>query len=297
MHNTSKQPKIIVVGSSSVDLVLNTKTHPEPGQTVLAYKSEYFFGGKGANQAVGTARLGADVTFIGCVGKDSKGQQILDNLKKEGVNISHVVETTEAATGSAYVSASEGKNAIVVVPAANHLLKPSDVEAAEKKFESADLVLIQLEVPMEVVEATVKLAQKHNLKLGIYAAPGQILPLETLKYASFIVAKSVDLPVIFANCKEKNLIKAFANVLFVRDDSNSTTFFNGSEMRYLRNDHDEILHKMGMGDAFTSGFALAFCEGKSTEDCVKFGNNVSLKVAINRGSQAGLPFLKDLQAH
>jgi len=294
MSDFPVNPKIIVVGSSSVDLVLNTKTHPEPGQTVLAYKTEHFFGGKGANQAVGTARLGAKVCFIGCLGKDRNGQEILDNLRNEGVDVRYVVQTDQAATGSAYVSASEGKNSIIVVPAANYLLTPEDVEAAEKEFETADLVLVQLEVPMEVVEASTKLALKHGVKLGIYAAPGLKLSEAVLDSASFIVAKSADLPVIFEDRPHSNLTKAFANVLFVRDDSNSTTFYNGSEMRYLRNDHDEILHKMGMGDAFTSGFALAFCQGKSTEECVRFGNNVSHKVAINRGSQAGLPFLKDL---
>ena len=103
MNITSEQPKIIVIGSSSIDLVLNTTNPPQPNETVMAEKSESFFGGKGANQAVATSRLGASVYFIGAVGMDPFGQQILRNLVDEGVNVGYVVETEEAATGTAYV--------------------------------------------------------------------------------------------------------------------------------------------------------------------------------------------------
>ena len=290
----TEKPKIIVVGSSSIDLVLNTEKCPLPNETVMAYKSENFFGGKGANQSVGTARLGASVYFVGCVGMDPLGQQIIRNLVNEGVNVGFVVETEEAQTGTAYVTASEGKNAIVVVPAANYLLNPSHVDAAERYFDTADLILIQLEIPMEVVEHTVALAKKHHKKVGIYAAPAAKLSQEVVDYASFIVAKSSELSVVFGDdSREKVLIK-YPNKLFIRDDDNSTTYYNGSELRYYRNDHDEVSHKMGMGDAFTSGFAIALCHGNAIDECVKFGNDVSLKVAKNRGSQRGLPYLKDV---
>lgn len=288
-------PKILVIGSTSVDLVLNTQKHPAPHETVMADKAEYFFGGKGANQAVGTSRLGAKVKLIGMVGKDRKGAEILYHLEREGVSTTHVVKTEEAATGSAYVTAAEGKNAIVIVPAANHYLKPEHVVAAEEEFKEADLILIQLEIPMDVVEETIKLAKKYDVKVGIYAAPAAPLSPEIINYASFIVAKSSELPTVFQATADQLLTKTYPNKLFVRDDTNSTTYYNGSEMKYFRNDHDELLHKMGMGDAFTSGFAMAFCRGLSTEDCVKYGNQVSLKVAINRGSQAGLPYAKDLE--
>ena len=155
MKISSEQPKIIVVGSSSVDLVLNTTKFPQANETVIAEKSESFFGGKGANQAVGTSRLGSSVYFIGCVGMDPLGQQIMRNLVDEGVNVGFVTESEEAATGTAYVTCSEGKNAIVVVPAANYCLKIEDVENAEKFFQIADLVLLQLEISMEVVDYTV----------------------------------------------------------------------------------------------------------------------------------------------
>lgn len=294
MNITSEQPKIIVVGSSSIDLVLDTEHLPNPNETVMAVQSESFFGGKGANQAVGTARLGASTYFIGCVGMDPKGQQILRNLVDEGVNVGFVSEDEDIATGTAYVTSSHGVNSIVVVPAANYCMTVSHIAEAEKIFATVDLVLLQLEIPMEVVEFTVDLALKNNNKIGIYASPAKKLSAKIIENASFIVAKSNELSIVFGDEQREEILRKYPNKLFVRDDSNSTTYFNGSVMKYYRNDHDSLLHKIGIGDAFTSGFAVAFCHGNSVDECVKFGNDVSLKVAKKRGSQSGLPYLKDV---
>ncbi|MDQ0476994.1 MULTISPECIES: ribokinase [Chryseobacterium] len=294
MNITSEQPKIIVIGSSSIDLVLNTAHTPQPNETVMAEKSESFFGGKGANQAVATSRLGASVYFIGAVGMDPFGQQIFRNLVDEGVNVSYVVEIEDAPTGTAYVVAAKGINSIVVVPASNYYLQPKHVEEAEKLFATADLVLIQLEIPMDVVEYTAQLVKKNDKKLGIYASPAKPLSSEVIDTASFIVAKSNELSIIFGDEPREQILRRYPNKLFVRDDTNSTTYFNGTEMKYYRNDHDSVSHKMGMGDAFTAGFAVALCHRNNIDDCVKFGNDVSLKVTKNRGSQSGLPYLKDI---
>ena len=294
MNITSEQPKIIVIGSSSIDLVLNTANLPQPNETVMAEKSESFFGGKGANQAVATSRLGASVYFIGAVGMDPFGQQILRNLVDEGVNIGYVIETQEADTGTAYVVAAKGVNSIVVVPASNYCLKPQNVADAEKFFTTADLVLVQLEIPMDVIEYTAQLVKKNGNKMGIYASPAKKLSQDVIDNASFIVAKSNELSIIFGDEPREQILRKYPNKLFVRDDTNSTTYFNGAEMKYYRNDHDSVLHKMGMGDAFTAGFAVALCHQNTIDNCVKFGNDVSLKVTKNRGSQSGLPYLKDI---
>lgn len=294
MNITSEQPKIIVIGSSSIDLVLNTANLPQPNETVMAEKSESFFGGKGANQAVATSRLGASVNFIGAVGMDPFGQQILRNLVDEGVNIGYVIETQEADTGTAYVVAAKGVNSIVVVPASNYCLKPQNVADAEKFFTTADLVLVQLEIPMDVVEYTAQLVKKNGNKMGIYASPAKKLSQDVIDNAAFIVAKSNELSIIFGDEPREQILRKYPNKLFVRDDTNSTTYFNGAEMKYYRNDHDSVLHKMGMGDAFTAGFAVALCHQNTIDNCVKFGNDVSLKVTKNRGSQSGLPYLKDI---
>jgi len=146
---------------------------------------------------------------------------------------------------------------------------------------------------MNVVEKTYEFAKKYNKKLGIYASPAARISEEILDYASFIVAKSNELSIIFGEESREKILRKYPNKLFVRDDANSTIYHNGSEMKYHRNDPEDMPNKMGMGDAFTSGFSIALCHGNEIDDCVKFGNDVSLKVAQKRGSQTGLPKLKD----
>ncbi|WP_407483549.1 PfkB family carbohydrate kinase [Elizabethkingia meningoseptica] len=286
-------PKIVVVGSSSVDLVLTTEHHPHINETVLAIQTENFFGGKGANQAVGASRLGAQVHFVGCVGKDANGRQVLENLVNEGVNVNLVDENAEHPTGTAYVTTAHGKISIVVAPAANNFITRSDIDKAEAAIAEADIVLTQLEIPVEVVEYLFEVCKKHNTRIGLYASPAKFVKEEIAEAADFIVAKSNDLSVIFGEEGRDKVMKKLPNKLFIRDDTNSTVYFNGEEMKYYRNAPDTIAYKMGMGDAFTSGFAIALCHGNEIDDCVRFGNEVSLKVSANKGSQKGLPYLKD----
>lgn len=297
MKISKEQPKILVIGSSSVDLVLNTSQHLKAGETIMAKSSENYFGGKGANQAVGTSRLGASTYFIGRVGMDPYGQQILRHLVDEGVNVGFVSEDPDHATGTAYVMASEDNNAIVVVPSANYNLQPKHIKTAERLFETADLVLVQLEITDETIDETLKLCKKYNTKLGIYAAPARPLKQELIDYATFIIAKSNDLPLLFGENNRERILHQLNHKLLVRDGVNSTLYYNGEEMVYHRNEPEQKAHRMGMGDAFTSGFSIALVHGNSISEAVKFGNLVSLKVTLSKGSQTGLPFIKDLKIY
>ena len=295
MKLSNIKPNIVVVGSSSIDLVLNTSKIPTANNTVLAESLQSFLGGKGANQAIATSRLGAQTYFISRVGMDPFGQQVLRNLNDEAVNVAHVVEDEDEGTGTAYVTASEEGNAITVVPAANYNLSPTDISEAEKYLVAADLILTQLEIPMQTVEFLFKKAETLNKKIGIYAAPASRLSDEIIQYASFIVAKSTDLEIIFGEGNREDIIKHLPNKLFVRDGANSTSYFDGKEMKYFRKNPRTEAHNMGLGDAFTSGFSIALLHGNSIEECVKFGNDVALKAADYRGSQKGLPYLEDFQ--
>lgn len=295
MKLSNIKPNIVVVGSSSIDLVLKTSKIPTANNTVLAESLQSFLGGKGANQAIATSRLGAQTYFISRVGMDPFGQQVLRNLNDEAVNVAYVVEDEDEGTGTAYVTASEEGNAITVVPAANYNLSPTDISEAEKYLVAADLILTQLEIPMQTVEFLFKKAEILNKKIGIYAAPASRLSEEIIQYASFIVAKSTDLEIIFGEGNREDIIKHLPNKLFVRDGANSTSYFDGKEMKYFRKNPRTEAHNMGLGDAFTSGFSIALLHGNSIEDCVKFGNDVALKAADYRGSQKGLPYLEDFQ--
>lgn len=294
MNFSSEHPKIVVVGSCSLDLILYTDKIPSCNETVIARHSENFFGGKGANQAVGTARLGASVHFVGCVGIDPLGQQIMRNLVNENVNVGFVYETDQEATGIAYVTSCNGDFSIVVDPAANKKLTVKQIDDAEKYIHSASLILLQLEIPMEIIEYTIAKAKGLGKMIGLYASPGAKLNDHLLDQVDFIIARSNELSIIFGEDKREEIFKKYHNKLFVRDETNSTIYFDGTEMKYFRNEHESMMYKMGMGDAFTSGFAIALCHKNTIEDCVKFGNLVSSKVSLGKGAQTALPYLKDL---
>ena len=295
MKLSNTKPQIGVVGSSSIDLILKTSKIPTANNTVLAKNLTSFLGGKGANQAIATSRLGAHTSFVSRVGMDPYGQQVLRNLDDEKVNVVYVFEDEDEATGTAYVAASEEGNAITVVPAANYSLSFENIDEAEKYLATADLILTQMEIPSKTVEYLFKKAKKLNKKIGIYAAPASRLSDEVINYASFVVAKSTDLETIFGKGNHEDIMKHLPNKLFVRDGAYSTSYFDGSEMKYFRKNPNTEAHSMGLGDAFTSGFSIALLHGNSIEDCVKFGNEVALKAADYRGSQKGLPYLKEMK--
>jgi len=293
LSNTKSQ--IVVVGSSSIDLVLRTAKIPTANDTVLANNLTSYLGGKGANQAIATSRLGAHTSLVSCIGMDPYGQQVLRNLDDEEVDVTYVFEDEDEDTGTAYVTASAEGNAITVVPAANYNLSSANIDEAEKCIAAADLILTQMEIPAKTVEYLFSKAKKLNKKIGIYAAPASRLSDEIINYASFIVAKSTDLELIFGEGNHEDIMKHLPNKLFVRDGANSTSYFDGSEMKYFRKNPSTESHSMGLGDAFTSGFSIALLQGNSIEDCVKFGNEVALKAADYRGSQKGLPFLDEMK--
>ncbi|KUJ50570.1 ribokinase [Chryseobacterium sp. JAH] len=294
MNFTSTQPKIVVVGSCSLDLVLYTDKIPGCNETVMASHCDNYFGGKGANQAVGTARLGASVYFIGCVGVDPLGQQIMRNLVEENVNVGFVSETDKDATGTAYVTSADGDAAIVVVPAANKYLTTQNVDDADRYINASEMVLLQLEIPMNVVEHTIKKAKSYGKMVGLYASPGRPLSNEVIENTDFIVAKSSELEIIFGEDQREKVLKKYFNKVFIRDETNSTVYFDGIEMKYFRNENESMVYKMGMGDAFTSGFAIALCHQNTIEECVKFGNEVSSKVSLGKGAQTALPRYSEL---
>ena len=296
MKFSSKQPKIIVIGSSSVDLILGTDRNPEPNETVLAEYSESYFGGKGANQAVAAARLGASVYFVGCVGMDPMGQQVMRHLVDEGVNVGYVFETEEASTGTAYILSAPDTNTVIVVPAANHCLNRHHIDEVSKFFETADFILIQLEIPTEVVDYTLKTARKYNKPVVVYASPAKKLSKEMMDMASFVIMKNSDAKSGFeATFSTEELLKNYPNRLFLREENNATIYFNGKEMIYHQHEDSDMPYKIGMGDAFTSGFTMALAHGNSIDDAVKFGNDVAAKASKSKSSQGGLPYLKDFK--
>ena len=181
--------EIVVVGSLNMDLVVRTPRLPRPGETIIGGEAfQTLPGGKGANQAVAAARLGAQVTMVGCVGEDDFGRALLANLEAEGVDHRFVRRDEEAATGVAFIVVDdEGQNSIVVASGANHRLTPADVEAAGELFAGAEMLLLQLESPLAVVQRAAEVARAHGVTVILNPAPAQPLPPELLALVDVLV--------------------------------------------------------------------------------------------------------------
>ncbi len=181
------KPNIVVVGSANIDLITRVSRSPKPGESLIGHSFATVTGGKGANQAVAAARLGGAVHFVGCVGDDAFGAQQRESLSAAGVDVSHVLTHPDEPTGTAVILvADEGQNSIVVTPSANFGLRPEHVEALEALFAKADAVLLQLEIPMETVEAALDLARRTETRSVLDAGPAQKVPQEIVAKADIV---------------------------------------------------------------------------------------------------------------
>jgi len=186
-------PRIVVVGSINMDLVTLAPRFPGPGETLLGTRFLTAHGGKGANQAVAAARLGAEVAMVGALGRDAFGDQLHAGLAREGIALDHVARIDDEGSGSASITVATGENQIIVVPAANARVSPAQVEAARATIAHADAVLVQLEIPLDAVEATLRLARRENVPVILNPAPAQKLPAEWLKLASYLTPNQHEL--------------------------------------------------------------------------------------------------------
>ena len=188
--------RVTVVGSINMDLVVSTERLPSPGETMLGIDFQRFGGGKGANQALAAARMGASVRLIGKVGTDEPGRALVGDLLRAGVEIARIGRA-EGPTGTAVITVdAHGTNTIVVVPAANALLSPEDVEAAHDVIADSDALLMQLEVPIETVLAAADVARAAGVAVFLNPSPVQPLPEQLLRGLAFLVVNEIELAVL-----------------------------------------------------------------------------------------------------
>jgi len=186
--------RIVVVGSANVDFVVQTPRIPRPGETVLGRDFVMAMGGKGANQAVGAVRLGADVTFVACIGQDVFGDQCLEAYQREGIDTRYVSRDDDEATGVALIAvAQDGENSITVASGANMRLMPDHVEAAAAAIQQADGLLLQLEVGLKTIETAARIARENGVRVVLNPAPAQELPAEILSLVDVITPNRIEL--------------------------------------------------------------------------------------------------------
>ncbi|URJ48283.1 ribokinase [Paenibacillus polymyxa] len=287
--------KISIIGSSSMDLVVTSSKRPGAGETVMGESFTTVPGGKGANQAVAAARLGADVTMIGRVGDDHFGEQILRNFEENHVYTGYVKPVTHMESGTAHIVLAEGDNSIVVVKAANNEVTPAYVEEALDVIRSSDIVLIQQEIPSETVVYVSEICAKYQVPLLLNPAPAREVEESVIANATYITPNEHETAIMFKDMSLPEALRKYPNKLFVTEGSNGVRFFDGEQEVVVPTYKVEAIDTTGAGDTFNAAFAVALAEGNSLADSVKFANRAASLSVTKFGAQGGMPTRREVE--
>ena len=294
------QGKLLVVGSLNMDLVVNVARHPQIGETILGGKFTTFPGGKGANQAVAAARMGAAVTMIGRVGQDGFGDELRASAAEDWINIQYVTVDKNEATGIALITVDAlGQNTIVVASGANLALTPQDLITAKAAFTNADVMVTQLESPLETVREAVSLAAQHKLKIVLNPAPAQRLDAKLLSMIDYFIPNEREaMQVVGAETLESAIDQLLAmgvKNLIITLGEKGVLVVTADGRRQIPAYPVIAIDTVAAGDAFVGAFATGLAEGMSVEQSVQLGNAAAAISVTRYGAQPSLPMRKEIK--
>ncbi|GAA4852564.1 ribokinase [Paenibacillus vulneris] len=278
-----------------MDLVVTSAKRPGAGETVLGDSFSTVPGGKGANQAVAAARLGADVTMIGRVGDDPFGVEIVNNLKRNHVSVDYVEPVTHCGSGTAHIILAEGDNSIVVIKAANNEVTPHYIDRSLDAFNKADMVMIQQEMPEETVTHVSRICRKLGIPLLLNPAPARPLEKEVIENAAYLTPNEHEAKMIFADMTVSEALRKYPNKLFITEGSRGVRYFDGTQEVLVPSYKVEAVDTTGAGDTFNAAFAVALAEGKPVYESVRFANRAASLSVTKFGAQGGMPSRQEVE--
>lgn len=303
-RSAQRRATVVVIGSINLDMVLRTPRLPAAGETLTGSGFQMLPGGKGANQAVATARLGGRALIVGRVGEDAFGVGLLRGLRQEGVDVRHTRPVRGATTGVASILVDdEGRNSITVVPGANHRLRPADIRALEPLIARADAVLLQLEIPLETAAAAVRIALRHQVFTVLDAAPvpPEGLP-ETLRDIDILSPNQLEAALLTGTaCDTPEGAAQAASVLVHRFNPGIVVVKMGAQgaLAHAGVGTGDPLHvpafpvdavdTTAAGDAFTAALTLRLAEGASLGESLQFANAAGALATTRLGAQVAMP--------
>lgn len=278
-----------------MDFVVTTSIRPDKGETVLGESFKVVPGGKGANQAVAAARLGANVSMISCVGDDYYGQVILDNFKQNGVLIDNVEPITGGQSGTAHIQIADGDNSIIVVKGANNAVTPAYVEQALETIKTSDIVITQHEIPMETVDYVSQVCEQYGVPLLLNPAPAAPLTAEILERVTYLTPNEHEAIELFEGKNLSEVLRRYPNKLFITEGEKGVRYFNGNEEVLVPTYTVQAVDTTGAGDTFNAAFAVALAEGKEIIQALKFANRAASLSVTKFGAQGGMPTRQQLE--
>ncbi|WP_104902761.1 ribokinase [Pseudomonas sp. LH1G9] len=297
--------KVVVVGSLNMDLVTRASRLPRAGETLIGQSFSTVPGGKGANQAVASARLGAEVAMIGCIGSDAYGIQLRDALLAEGIDC-QAVSRVDGSSGVALIVVDDSsQNAIVIVAGSNGELTPASLQAADAVLQAADVIVCQLEVPLETVGYALKRGRELGKTVILNPAPASG-PLPAQWYASidYLIPNESEATALSgvtvdsldsAKLAAAQLIKAGAAKVIITLGAQGALFSDGNRVEHLAAPNVKAVDTTAAGDTFVGGFAAALAHGKSEAEAIRFGQVAAALSVTRAGAQPSIPTLHDVQ--
>jgi ribokinase len=297
-------PKIIVVGSSNTDMVIQSQRIPRPGETILGGTFFMNPGGKGANQAVAATRLGGDVHFICKLGQDVFGDLARSQFLQEGMNTDFVQQDPSLTSGIALINVdAHGENSITVASGANAALSPTDIDQADSLFESGDILLIQLETPLETVWHAIKKACNKGLKVILNPAPAAEIPADVYPYIYALTPNETETELL-TGIQVDSLAKAHeAAQILLQKGLQHIIITMGSQGAYYQSANTKLfiptktvqaVDTTAAGDCFNGALAVAISQEKDWETAIQFACEAATRSVTKMGAQASMPYLNDL---
>jgi ribokinase len=291
---------IVVVGSVNMDLIVRCARLPQPGETVTGHGMDVATGGKGANQAVAAARLGAQVSFVGCVGDDAFGEQALQKLRAEGVDTSQVA-VEPGGTGVAMIMVeSSGQNCIALHPGANAQLSVARVDASASLISRASMLVCQLESPLPSVRRAIEIARQARVPVLLNPAPAQPLPAELLEQVDVLIPNETEAAIVAgmppsrgATETAQQLRSLGVRTVIVTLGERGTCVLAEGDLRLMPAQRVRAVDTTGAGDAFVGAYAVAREQGIALWESVAFAQTMAAISVTRPGAMEALPTRRD----
>jgi len=288
--------KITVVGSINTDFVVTADKRPVVGETIQGNTFGTTFGGKGANQAIASARLGIETSMIGAVGDDEFGELLLNNLEANNISSKYIETISQTSSGSSVITIAEGDNSIIYVPGANEEVDSTIIKKNHDVLLNSDIVIIQNEVIDEAIFSVIDFCNKNNIDTILNPAPARPLAKEYIKKLTYLTPNETEFRLLFPNQEMTDVLKKYPNKLIITLGSTGAIFNNGQEkIEVPAFKPKKVVDTTGAGDTFNGAFAVGVVSGLLTKDSIKFANLASSLSIQKAGAQGGMPTLEEMR--
>jgi len=283
--------QIAVLGSMNMDMVVESEVIPKPGETVQGKSIDYLPGGKGANQAVAAAKLGGNVSMFACVGDDSAGEALIKNLQANNVNTENIKKIKAVPTGTALITVGGGDNSIVVVAGANEFVNADYVDSVKDKLLSADIVILQNEIPEETNKYVIDLFHSNNKKILLNPAPARPLEHDLIAKLNYLTPNEHEAEMLFGDVQAiTEALKLYPQKLVVTLGKNGVIAASDDNTKIkISAKKTTVVDTTGAGDTFNGAFAFCISSGETFENALKFANIAASVSVESYGAQPGMP--------